>query len=56
MSAALPPPVETLRQFITCILDLGIPPDDIRTMVKTNPERLLGLDPIEEPDEVSLTA
>ena len=36
-------PVEGLRQFITCMLDLGIPADDIRTMVKTNPERLLGL-------------
>lgn len=37
-------PVEGLRQFITCLLDLGITPDDIRTMVKTNPERLLGLE------------
>jgi len=38
-------PVEGLRQFITCLLDLGVSPDDIRTMVKTNPERLLGLEP-----------
>jgi hypothetical protein len=37
-------PVEGLRQFIACLLDLGIAPEDIRTMVKTNPERLLGLD------------
>ena len=37
-------PVEGLRQFIACLLDLGITPEDIRTMVKTNPERLLGLD------------
>ena len=36
-------PVEGLRQFITCMLDLGIPAGDIRTMVKTNPEKLLGL-------------
>jgi hypothetical protein len=44
---ALPPPVEGLREFITCMLDLGIPPEDIRKMVKTNPERLLGLEPLE---------
>jgi len=39
----LPPPVEGLREFIACLLDLGIPEDDIRKLVKTNPERLLGL-------------
>jgi hypothetical protein len=27
------------------MLDLGIPAEDIRKMVKTNPERLLGLEP-----------
>jgi hypothetical protein len=42
---ALPPPVEGLREFISCMLDLGIPAEDIRKMVKTNPERLLGLEP-----------
>jgi len=42
---ALPPPVEGLREFITCMLDLGIPAEDIRKMVKINPERLLGLEP-----------
>ena len=36
-------PVEGLRQFITCMLDLGLTPAEIRTMVKSNPERLLGL-------------
>ncbi|MEM7798656.1 MAG: DUF6282 family protein [Chloroflexota bacterium] len=36
-------PVEGLRQFIACMLDLGMTADEIRTMVKTNPERLLGL-------------
>lgn len=36
-------PVEGLRQFITCMLDLGLTPAQIRTMVKSNPERLLGL-------------
>jgi len=46
---ALSTPVEGLRQFIACMLDLGIPPEDIRKMVKTNPERLLGLEPLEEP-------
>lgn len=39
----LPPPVEGLREFIACLLDLGIPADDIRKLVKLNPERLLGL-------------
>ena len=41
----LPSPVEGLRCFIACMLDLGIPPDDVRTLVKSNPERLLGLEP-----------
>jgi hypothetical protein len=44
---ALSPPVEGLRQFISCMLDLGIHPNDVRTMVKTNPEKLLGLEPKE---------
>ncbi len=44
----LPTPVEGFREFIACMLDLGIPAEDIRTMVKTNPERLLGLDPLPE--------
>lgn len=39
----LPSPVEGLREFIACLLDLGIPSDDIRCMVQRNPERLLGL-------------
>jgi hypothetical protein len=30
------------------MLDLGIPLNDIRTMVKTNPERLMGLEPQED--------
>ncbi|MBV7334501.1 hypothetical protein KFU94_40935 [Chloroflexi bacterium TSY] len=45
---ALSTPVEGLRQFIACLLDLGIPPADIQTMVKTNPEKLLGLEPIDD--------
>lgn len=40
----LPEPVEGLREFIACLLDLGIPTDDIRKLAKTNPEQLLGLD------------
>jgi hypothetical protein len=40
----LPPPVEGLREFIACMLDLGVAVEDIRKLVKTNPERLLGLD------------
>ena len=39
-------PVEGLRQFISLMLDLGITPDEITMMVKTNPEKLLGLDPL----------
>ncbi len=45
----LPSPVEGLREFIACMLDLGISEEDLRTMIKTNPERLLDLDPL--PDE-----
>jgi len=45
---ALSTPTEGLRQFIACMLDLGITPDEIRMMVKTNPEWLLGLDPVKE--------
>jgi predicted TIM-barrel fold metal-dependent hydrolase len=41
---ALSTPVEGLRQYIACMLDLGISPDDIQKMVSTNPARLLGLD------------
>jgi hypothetical protein len=40
----LPDPVEGLREFIACLLDLGLPVDDIRKLTKSNPERLLGLD------------
>ena len=39
----LPTPVEGLREFIACLMDLGVPEADIATMVKGNPERLLGL-------------
>jgi hypothetical protein len=39
----LPEPVEGLREFIACLLDLGIPQGDIRKLVKTNPEKILGL-------------
>lgn len=39
----LPTPVEGLREFIACLLDLGISPDDVSKMVKKNPEILLGI-------------
>ncbi len=39
----LPTPVEGLREFISCLLDLGTPANDIRKLVKENPENLLGL-------------
>lgn len=40
----LPEPVEGLREFIACLLDLGISVEDIRKLAKDNPARLLGLD------------
>lgn len=39
----LPTPVEGLREFIACLLDLGIEENEITQVVKTNPEKLLGL-------------
>jgi len=39
----LPEPVEGLREFIACLLDLGVSTEDITKLVRTNPERLLGL-------------
>lgn len=39
----LPTPVEGLREFIACLLDLGISPEGITEMVKSNPEQLLGI-------------
>lgn len=38
-----PPPPEGLRIYIRMLLERGFDPDEIRTMVKENPERLLGL-------------
>ncbi len=46
----LPTPVEGLRAFMACMLDLGIEAADIRTMTSTNPGRLLGLPPPPGPD------
>ena len=39
----LPTPVEGLREFIACLLDLGVSVDDIRAVTQVNPARLLGL-------------
>jgi hypothetical protein len=39
----LPTPVEGMREFAACMLDLGVSVEDIRTMIVTNPARLLGL-------------
>lgn len=39
-----PSPAEGLRIFIQMLLERGITADEIRTMVATNPGRLLGLD------------
>jgi predicted TIM-barrel fold metal-dependent hydrolase len=42
----LPPPVEGLREFIALMLDLGVSEDNIIKMIRTNPEKLLGLPPV----------
>jgi hypothetical protein len=39
-----PLPVEGLREFIFCLLELGMPTRDIAKMVRDNPSYLLGLD------------
>jgi len=39
----LPEPVEALREFIACLLDLGMPENEVHRMVKDNPEMLLNL-------------
>ncbi len=40
----LPPPVEGMREFISCMLDLGLTEKEIRLMISTNPARLLGIE------------
>jgi hypothetical protein len=40
----LPTPVEGMRAFIACLLDLGLSGDEIRAISAENPSRLLGLD------------
>ncbi|MBA7536739.1 hypothetical protein ES705_29003 [subsurface metagenome] len=39
----LPTPVEGMREFIACLLDMGCSEEEIRTVSSTNPGRLLGL-------------
>lgn len=39
-----PPPPEGLRIYVTMLLERGFEPDEIRVMVRDNPERLLGLE------------
>ena len=41
---SMPTPLECMRVFIACMLDLKISPEEIRLMVKTNPEKLLGIE------------
>lgn len=38
-----PPPVEGMRWYIAQMLECGIPADEIVTMIRANPSRLLGL-------------
>jgi predicted metal-dependent TIM-barrel fold hydrolase len=40
-----PPPPEGLRIYIMMLMERGFSPEEIRVMVKDNPEKLLGLDP-----------
>lgn len=42
---ATPSPVEGMRQFIACLLDMEVPSDDIVALTSRNPARLLGLAP-----------
>jgi hypothetical protein len=42
-----PPAAETLRMLIGTFLEFGMSAEDITTMVRTNPARLLGWDDIE---------
>ncbi len=39
-----PPPVEMLRRFMAAMMENGIGESEIRTMVHTNPRKVLGLD------------
>lgn len=39
----LPLPVEGLREFVFCLLDLGMTEDEIKVMIQDNPSKLLGL-------------
>ena len=39
----LPTPIEGFREFVACLLDLGVSVDEIRAVTKRNPERLLGI-------------
>ncbi len=40
----LPTPVEGLREFIACLLDLGVSTEEIQLMVRDNPAALIGID------------
>ena len=40
----LPPPVEGMREFISCMLDLELSEEEIRLMISTNPAKLLGIE------------
>ena len=40
----LPTPVEGMREYIACLMDLGLSDDEIRLTSSINPGRLLGLE------------
>ncbi len=39
----LPEPVEAFREFIACLIDFGMPENEVHRMVKDNPQMLLNL-------------
>lgn len=39
----LPTPLEGMREFIACLLDMGLSEEEVRKVSSTNPGRLLGL-------------
>ena len=48
-----PPAAETLRMLIGTFLEFGMSAEDITTMVRTNPARLLGWDDVVPEDDTA---
>ena len=39
-----PPPAEGMRMMVATLMKCGLTPEELTTMIKANPSRLLGLD------------